>query len=153
LTPAGLVVDGKDGYAQTAPLPTDLTEKTLEVWVRLDNLDQSGGAALSVQALPVARKIVFDAIAFAHRGNFNDAELEQRAKQRWVAASEFYLRNGDFQSPKEEETNQPVQIVLTYKADGTVAAYRNGKPYGRPYKSKTELKTFQAGKAIVLFGL
>ena len=45
LTAAGLVVDGKTGFARTAPLTRDLKEKTLEVWVRLDNLDQKGGGA------------------------------------------------------------------------------------------------------------
>ena len=38
LTPEGLRLDGKTGYAVSAPLPRELKAKTIEVWVRLDNL-------------------------------------------------------------------------------------------------------------------
>jgi len=38
----GLILDGKTGFAVSAPLAKDLRGKTLEAWVRLDNLEQRG---------------------------------------------------------------------------------------------------------------
>ena len=49
LTAEGLHLDGKTGYAVSSPLPRDLGAKTIEAWVRLDNLNQRGGAAISIQ--------------------------------------------------------------------------------------------------------
>jgi len=40
---------------------------------------------------------------------------------------------------------------MTYEADGRIALYRNGEPYGKPYQKN--LATFPQGKSSVLFGL
>ena len=71
-------LDGKTGYAVSAPLPRELKAKTIEVWVRLDNLEQRGGGAISIQTLDGG---LFDAIVFG----------EQEAGI-WMAGSEFFRR-------------------------------------------------------------
>ena len=43
LTPEGLKFDGKTALATSTPLDRGLSSKTIEVWVRLDNLTQRGG--------------------------------------------------------------------------------------------------------------
>ena len=45
-----------------------------------------------------------------------------------------------------------MHIAISYYADGRIAAYRDGKPYGKPYQSNGPLK-FAVGEAIVSFGV
>lgn len=128
-----------NGFADTAPIPFDLTEKTLEAWVRLRDLNQRGGGVIGVQSLDGTR---FDAIVFG-----------EREDGRWMAGSENFQRYQPFDGPLESDAVMDfVQIALTYRADGTIAAYRDGQPYGRPYRSQPPA-TFSAGKARVVFGL
>src|SRR5262249_38349935 len=44
------------------------------------------------------------------------------------------------------------QIAITYAADGAITGYRNGKPYGKAYKSNGPA-TFANGKCGVAFGV
>jgi hypothetical protein len=134
--PPGAALDGRAAYVRTAPLPCDVGAKTLEAWVRLDNLDQKGGAVLSLQT-PDGN--VFDAIVFA--------ELEL---QRWMAGSEFFRRTISFNGPAEADRGV-IHVAITYHADGTIAAYRNGRPYGTAYRVK-EPASFKARRAVVLIG-
>jgi hypothetical protein len=139
LTPAGLVLDGRSAFARSAPLVRDLREKTLEAWVRLDNLGQRGGGVFTVETLDGG---AFDAIVFG-----------EREAGRWMAGSEFFRRTDSFHGPAETEAvGQPVLVAVVYRADGTVAGYRDGRPYGRAYRSKGP-STFRAGKAVAAFGV
>lgn len=127
------------GYASTGPLPFELKEKTLEVWVSLRGLQQKGGGVLSVQTLDGG---AFDAIVFG-----------EREPGRWMAGSEGYQRTMSFEAPAENEAADGfVHVAIVYQADGTILGYRNGLPYGRAYKSPGPV-TFAAGKSQVLFGL
>jgi hypothetical protein len=135
----GLNVDGKTAYVATLPLPSDLREKTLEVWVRLDNLNQRGGGVISVQRLDGSE---FDAIVFG-----------EQEPGRWMAGSNFFRRTLSFDGPIEKDADKRfVHIAIVYDTDGTIRAYRDGAPYGKSYRS-SEPVTFHAGKAQVLFGL
>jgi hypothetical protein len=134
-----LVVDGSSAFLASAPLTQDLGAKTLEAWVRLDDLSQRGGGVVSVQTLDGQ---TFDAIVFG----------EQEAGH-WTAGSDGFSRTKSFEGPPEVEAGRRfVHLALVYEADGTIAAYRDGQPYGSPYRS-SGLKTFEAGKAQVVFGL
>ena len=66
-----LILNGTNAWAVTEPLPVNLREKTLEVWVALDGLDQKGGGALTVQT-PDSEH--FDSIVFG-----------ERETARWIA--------------------------------------------------------------------
>lgn len=137
LNPAGLTVrDG--GYALSEPLNQTLAEKTLEVWLQLDNLTQRGGGALSLQS---KNGNVFDAIVFAER---DPAE--------WLAGSNYFERTERFGGKKESEAKLRVHVAITYANDGTVSCYRNGEPYGTAYQSNGP-QAFPAGESIVGFGV
>ena len=133
-----VIVDG-GGFVETSPIPVALGEKTLEVVVQLDTLDQRAGGVMTVQDLQGG---VFDSIVFA-----------ERKPNRWVAGSNSFVRTLDFEAPDETEAaKRPVHLAITYAADGTIRCYRDGEPWGQPIR-KTPLHTYPAGEAQVLFGL
>jgi hypothetical protein len=131
-----LRLDGAS-YVLTEPIAKDLTEKTLEVWVSLSNLDQRGGGVMSLETKDGE---VFDAIVFG-----------EKEPRRWIAGSNYFVRTRSF-SGEEETQTKPVHIAIAYAKDGTIAAYRNGKPYGKPYTSESPQR-FAAGESRVVFGL
>ena len=136
-----LILDGKGAFVRTELLERALREKTLEVWVALANLEQRGGGALSVES---ANGGVFDAIVFA--------EQESR---KWMAGSDGFRRtrsaNGPAETSKSEEL---VHLAIVYRADNSIALFRNGAPYGSPYTPVGDtLRTFEAKSARVLFGM
>ena len=136
---SGMLVLETGAYLTTAPLTETLTEKTLEAWVRLDNLDQRGGGVISLQSLDGS---VFDAIVFG--------ETEPR---RWLAGSEHHRRTKSFGGPDEQQASErTVHLAIAYHADGTIVGYRDGVPYGNPYRSDPPIR-FQRGQAVVSFGL
>ena len=53
---------------------------------------------------------------------------------------------------EKDAANRMVHVAVVYEANGTVTAYRDGKPLGQPYQSEGPAK-FEAGKSEVLFGL
>jgi hypothetical protein len=137
-SPEGAAFDGKSGFLRTPPLPFDLTARTLEAWVKLDSLTQRGGGVISVQTPDGSE---FDALAFG-----------EREPGRWMAGSEFFRRYRSFEGSDEvDAAKRFVHVAITFAADGTIAAYRDGKPYGKGYVAKGTV-TFAGGKAVVVFG-
>ena len=138
-----LILDGKGAFVRTAPLDRALREKTLEVWVSLANLEQRGGGAISVES---ANGGVFDAIVFA--------EQESR---KWIAGSDGFRRtrgvNGQAETSPSEEL---VHLAIVYRADNSIALFRNGAPHGSAYTpagDNSSLRAFEAKSARVLFGM
>ncbi len=138
LESGALLLDGEGDYAITENLSVELFEKTLEVWVQLDDLQQRGGAAISIETPEGG---VFDAIVFG-----------EREPQMWMAGSNGFSRTTSFDGPAETTRGQIVHFAITYSADGTITGYRNGVPYGKSYSSKGPYR-FAANSAHVLFGL
>jgi hypothetical protein len=135
----GLHFPGKTGYASTPPFAKAIKAKTLTALVRLDNLKQGGGAPISLQSLD---GVLFDAIVFG-----------EREPARWMAGSDSFRRTRDFGGPAETDAAaRPVQFAITYHPDSTITGYRNGVPYGNPYKAAGFL-TFDANQSMLLFGL
>jgi len=134
-----LVTNGNNDYLLTAPLNHSLQAKTLEAWVRLDNLDQRGAGVMTVQTLDGA---VFDAIIFG-----------EKDPRQWLAGSNSFMRTRSFSAPAESEaTLRPVHIAIVYHEDGRIEGYRDGQPYGKAYQS-TGPQEFKAGETIVGFGV
>ena len=133
-----LVLDDKTGYAATHPVKFALNEKTLEAWVKLDNVTQRAGGVITVHSTDGA---TFDAIVFA-----------EKQPKRWMAGSDYFKRTQRFEGPEEADTRGLIHLAITYQADGTVTGYRNGQPYGKPYKVDKPM-SFPAGEWYVLFGL
>jgi hypothetical protein len=133
-----LVVD-QQACVVTAPLEWTIKERTLEAWVQLDNLDQRGGGVMTIQSLDGG---VFDSIVFA----------EQNSRQ-WLAGSNFFQRTQPFDGAAEADAaSRPVHIAIAYHADGLVAGYRDGRPYGKAYKASGPIE-FKAGESVVSFGV
>ncbi len=133
----GLVLKGM-GYASTPPISQSIREKTMEVWLAMNNLEQRGGGAITLQDL---EGNTFDSIVYG----------EMKSKH-WLAGSDFFNRTQDLQGPPESANGEPVCLTFRYDNDGTIAAFRNGKPYGKPYR-KSQAIEFEADKAQFLFGM
>ncbi|HWE92445.1 MAG TPA: DUF1553 domain-containing protein [Tepidisphaeraceae bacterium] len=135
----GLRLDGRGGYALTAPLAKDLREKTLEAVVSLTDLRQRGGGVIGVQTLDGS---TFDSIVFG-----------EREPGKWMAGSNGFVRTQPLRGEEEKQADaSPVHMAIVYSADGTIAAYRNGAPYGQPYQSGG-LVTYKANEAQATFGI
>jgi hypothetical protein len=132
-----LVLDGKS-MAQSGALPKQLTTKTLEAWVMLDNLSQRGGGVITVQERDGG---VFDSLVFG-----------EKTPAHWVAGSDHFNRSELFEgSPETDATTRPVHVAVVYQADGTITGYRDGKPYGRTYR-KAPGFLFEPDKSQILLG-
>ena len=133
-----LHLNGRDAWASSGPLGTTLRARTLEAWVTLANLDQVGGGVFTVQDLTGD---VFDAIVFAENG-----------PRQWLAGSNNFARTDAAPRPKESEAlTRPVHVAITWSDDGTIRLFRDGAPYGAPYRSQGPV-TFAAGRSMVQFG-
>ena len=125
-------------WFQSRPLTQDIRDKTLSGWVRLSDLQQSGGAVISLEQ---SGGRVFDAIVFG-----------ERQPRKWAAGSDGFQRTRDLQATEETEAHGGwVHLAAVYSADRRVALYRNGQPYGAPYEVPS-LVTFLAGDARVTIG-
>jgi cytochrome c553 len=135
-----LVLNGNDACFRSAPLPRDIREKTIEAWASLATLDQRGGGVITVED---TKGSVFDSVVFA-----------EKERLHWVAGSNNFRRSQNSGGP--EETAKPgelVHVAAIYRADGTVAVFRNGELYGQSWKSTTESPIlFAAGSAHILLG-
>ncbi len=133
-----LVLDG-DGHVETSVIPHAITEKTLEVWVQLDNLEQRGGAAVSLGSLDGG---LFDAIVFG-----------EREPKQWMTGSNSFLRTDSFYGTEESDAvDRAVHIAIVYQKDGAIIGYRDGLAYGRSIR-KSDAQWFAANSTVVLFGL
>ncbi|HAC91594.1 MAG TPA: hypothetical protein DCF63_13340, partial [Planctomycetaceae bacterium] len=123
------------GYALSSVQSGNLREKTLTARVHLDNLDQRGGGVVSVQSIDGN---VFDSIVFG-----------EQTPKHWLAGSNFFARTQSLLGEAEDSPpEQPVHLVIVYRADGMILAYRNGNAYGQPYQS-SGLHEFTDGNWIV----
>jgi Protein of unknown function (DUF1553)/Protein of unknown function (DUF1549)/Concanavalin A-like lectin/glucanases superfamily len=135
-----LILSGKGAFAETVPLAHDLREKTLEAWVSLPHLKQGGGGVISVQVNSGGQ---FDAIVFG-----------EREPGKWFPGSEGFRRTRNLDAAAETAgPNDLIHVALVYSRNGSIAMYRNGKLYGKPYKPEVGLQTYAAGTSQVLFGL
>ncbi|PHY02068.1 MAG: hypothetical protein CK530_08185 [Planctomycetaceae bacterium] len=143
----GAAIDGgqlllpvSGSFFQTAALTKDIAEKTLEAWVSLSDLQQSGGAAISIEDSSGSH---FDAIVFGERN-----------PRLWMAGSDGFARTQDVDAPAESSAlNEFIHMAIVYRADNTIALFRNGEPYGQPYTPPSPLQVFQAGDAHILLGM
>ena len=130
-----LILDGRSGFARSAPLSQPIKAKTLEAWVQLNQLNQRGGGVISLQT---RNGVTFDAIVFG-----------EQEPGHWMAGSNNFKRTRNLNGPTEKEaTQRPVHVAIVYAADGTITGYRNGKPYGRPYK--IALQNYSADSEVIL---
>ncbi|MDP7052495.1 MAG: DUF1592 domain-containing protein, partial [Verrucomicrobiota bacterium] len=132
----GMVILNRS-FLQSANLPIDLKAKSVEVWCQLPNVNQRGGGVMGIQG----------------PGDFFDTiVLGERKGRHWISGSNGHSRTLDFpESTPETAINQLLHLVITYQPDGTTTMYRNGKPYGKPYRRNSA--TFPKNRTSVIFGL
>ncbi len=117
-----LVLDGVSAWFRTPTLKKYLGVKTFEAWVMTDDLDQRGGGVISFQSNDGG---IFDAIVFG--------EQEPR---RWMAGSDGFARTASLRGQEETEAkSRPVHVAIVWDKDGVISGYRDGMPYGTPYKT------------------
>jgi hypothetical protein len=140
-------VTGKDTVTlSTPPLSRDIREKTLEAWLWIDQLPEKPITVLDIKNQSGYRGAALDGIRYA-----------AGEKKQWENASTAMFRTADVGGPKEtDQGGKPVHVAIVYAADDTIRLYRNGKPYGKPYKPEIEtavghLQTYAKDDAIVRF--
>ncbi len=137
-----LVLDGKGAFAETSATTAPLAAKTLEAWVLLPTLAQSGGGVMTVESIGGK---VFDSIVFA-----------EKQPQRWMSGSDNGVRTQTVGGPAEKVgPTELVHIAITYANDGQTTLYRNGQRYGQAYgpaNASAALYTFAQAKSHLLFG-
>jgi beta-fructofuranosidase len=124
--------------SQAAIDEAPLTDKTMVVWVALEDLDQAGGTALTVNDTTIDR---FDGVVFA--------ELES---QVWMPGSNGYSRTNREQQDWPKETasaDQFVQVAIVYEGK-KITLYRNGELYAE-YLMQDQPYSFGDNSAV-LFG-
>lgn len=135
----GALIVNAQGHVITAPIKQTLKAKTLEAWVQLEQLDQSGGGVMTIQT---PDGVVFDSIVFG-----------EQSPRQWLAGSNGFERTQPFNGPPDQvAAMQTVHLAIAYHADGRIVGYRNGVPYGKPYHSKGPAE-FKAGEAVLGFGI
>ncbi|MGI9239437.1 MAG: DUF1553 domain-containing protein, partial [Verrucomicrobiales bacterium] len=128
----------RGGCVMTSPIGAELKARSLEVLVQPDPIGQRGGGAMVLQTTDGH---TFDGIVYA--------EVDDKV---WLSGSDHHRRTERFGgAPEDGDTNRPVRLTITYDEDGTTRAFRNGKPYGKPYKS--EPVGFARGRSQILFGM
>lgn len=132
----GLIVLDR-AYLQSPGLPIELKAKSLEVWCQVHNLDQRGGGVMGIQG----------------PGDFFDTiVIGERQPRHWISGSNGFARTEDFpESTPETKAGELLHLVMTYSDDGTTTLYRDGKPYGKPFRKGAA--TFPKEQTSVLFGL
>jgi hypothetical protein len=124
-------------YLQSQGLPIELKAKSLEVWSLVHNLDQPGGGLMGIQG----------------PGDFFDTiVIGERQPRHWISGSNGFIRTEDFpESIPETKQGELLHLAMTYAEDGTTTLYRDGKPYGKPFRKGSA--TFPKDQSSVLFGL
>ena len=124
-------------YLLSKSLPVDLRAKSLEVWFKPHDINQRGGGVMGIQG----------------PGDFFDTiVLGERKHRHWISGSNGHSRTLDFPgSTPEQKSGEMLHLVMVYKEDGTTTLYRNGQPYGKPYRKGKA--TFPRNKTSVIFGL
>jgi hypothetical protein len=132
----GMVVLNR-AFLQSKMLPVDLKAKTLEVWCKLASLNQRGGGLMGIQG---------------PRDFFDTIVLGERKPRHWISGSNGFSRTNDFPgSTPETKANAMLHLAMVYQPDGTTLLYRDGKPYGKPYRKGSA--TFPGNRSSVIFGL
>ena len=100
----GMVVLNKS-YLESKKLPIDLKAKTLEVWLKVHDVNQKGGGVMGIQG----------------PGDFFDTiVLGERKARHWISGSNGFSRTQDFPaSTPEEKPNERLHLAMVYQADGT----------------------------------
>jgi hypothetical protein len=135
-----LLLNGRNSFLKTAPLPAKFKEKTLEAWVALGSVNQGGGGVLTIQK---GGGSVFDSIVFA-----------EKDPGCWMAGSDGFQRTQAVGGAPETKNGELHHLLISYTREGKISVFRDGVAYGKPYElsgGESALPTFENG--TILMGL
>ena len=135
-----LDLDAGDVFKTTSYTGNVIEEKTLVVWLKIEDLNVLAGSPLAIQATNVDR---FDAIVYA----------ENQAGRFMPGSSNFFRTENFNPGFQETETNQLVCMAITYADESgslKVTGYRNGAEIGN--YNKGSLASWNASDAQIIFG-
>jgi hypothetical protein len=129
----------------TAPLTFNVTERTLEAWVTVRKPLDKLISVVQIYNRSGYRGAASDGIQFAGGTN-----------RQWRNLSTANFRTTDVKGPKESAApGERIHLAYTYALDGTIRQYRNGVPYGEPFRPDAGLsgqtQTYAAGDAVLKF--
>jgi hypothetical protein len=134
-----LVLTGNGAFLKSAPLPDTIAERTYEVWLTTNNLTQHGGGIVGLEQIATH---AFDSLVYG-----------EKMARKWLAGSNNHRRSEQTDGIEENVgPGEKVHLAITYAADGTISVFRNGLPYGQPYR-KDALHVFPAADTRLLLGL
>ena len=79
------------------------------------------------------------------------SSASRRRAAGWPAARDFSRYQSVAGAVENDAVKRPVHVAITYAEDGTIRVFRDGLPYGKPYKTASRSR-FRAGEAVILFG-
>ena len=141
--------DGPDagpGFAVSPTISREIRAKTLEAWVDVQAVPEKAQTVMEIRGLSGYRGASVDGIRFVA----GDAP-------RWENSSVGRFRSRDTGGAADQvEPGARVHIAITYMEDGTITIFRNGDPYGKPYKpdpsvAAGRLQVYPAADAVVRF--
>ena len=135
LTPEGLKFDGKNAIATSTPLKRGLASKTIEVWVRLENLSQRGGGAMTIQSRD---GLAFESIVFG----------EQEPADGWPAVRDSGATRAWRARLRATRLKRPVHVAITYGADGTIRLYPRWAALRRTLQDREAGRASPRGEAL-----
>ncbi len=132
--------------ATTTPLPKEIREKTLEVWVRVN-----GKPTKAITLFEIRNRSGF-------RGASNDGiRFTGDERKQWENFSVGRFRSAELNGPAEDSpAGSLIQVAIVYREDDRIQLFRNGRPYGDAYlpepgAAAARLQTYFAGDAFVRF--
>ncbi len=137
----GQLVCERDKWANSIEYDgPDITDVTLASWVRLNDLNHTHGAALSLDRTDIDQ---FVAIVYA-----------ERKPKQWMPGSSHFRRTEDFPNVVDEsKEGELVLIAITYELVGglyEITGYRNDKSMGS-FK-KGDSRTWTSANAEAIWG-
>jgi hypothetical protein len=139
------LTSGKDSATlATPPINFDVREKTLEAWVYVRKLPDKPATILRIRNRSGFRGAAVDGIQYA-----------AGKRNQWENLSTVRFRTEDVDgSPEDTASGERVHIAIVYSADDTIRLYRNGQPYGKPYKPQIDLpvgrlQTYSRDDAVI----
>jgi hypothetical protein len=136
---------GKDAVTVSTPaLKGDIGEKTLEAWVQVVRLPEKPVTLFRIRNRSGFRGAAVDGIQYV-----------AGKKRQWENLSTVRFRSEEVDGPPEDTSpGAAVHIAIVYAGDGVIQLYRNGKPYGKPYKPDASLpagrlQTYSKDDAII----
>ena len=144
--PVGNQLGADRPVAVSAPIDHEIRAKTLEAWVRVRDVPDEAATLMEIRGQSGFRGASVDGIRYVSGD-----------RPRWENFSIGSFRSQDTGGgPERLEAGARLQVAIRYASDGLIGIYRNGEPYGAPYRpnagtSAGRLQTYAPGDALVRF--